>query len=781
MLSLRFCLPSLILGCFFLGAGSLTWADDAPPFGVCLLAKNSLAGWDYGITKPHGWEVVDGQLRGARDATPLVSGFTFGDFELRFTWSVADDKGIWKIAFPHVPHGQGIALSLSPQLLPSGDKSRREHEAVVHREGEKLSLLIDGVHIAERALPPEARVGLGLALGGSAGMIRDLRVAEPAGELLFNEQDLTGWWTPGNLASWEVVDTTLVCVNKNGNYLRTEKEYGNFTLSLDYRITKGGNSGVGIRTPRDGWPSGDGMELQIEDEPPGKPITRSSTMGIYGNLEPLLRADRSEEWNHAVIKADGYMISAWMNGVLVQQANTRRLPELKHRHLKGWIGFQDHGTRTEFRNVRILEAPEGTGLDIWNEPRPMDASELVVNRLMNPERLTHDRLQSRIVLRKLETSKQEVMEFAGPAAIVGMQFSRPDIHTAWYFDDETAARIECKAGALADKTPHLAPDRSPLVTYVPYRKMLRIVLESSKAADVRFDEVRFAGDTPIESYSGPQTSTARGLLPAISYRYQQHGFGTVREHDPLPRVASGKKTIDPGSTLPLVSLEAAGVVQWLKLDAPQKAMESDDLWLEVTVDGETSPAISAPARYFFPGLSDGKNYQNFVVLKRNGYVNRLAMPYGAGLLIAVTNRGQKPIKDVAATLSFEPAASDNKEEIAGHPRLRGIFQQGGASDFVSLTSGGRLIGTVSTSAPVIESLTIDDNGPITGWSSASGNSFFGLTNSDGDERHALSGRYRGLVWRYFLAAPIDFQKSLMLKSSDSGKEGSRLALYYAKK
>ena len=59
------------------------------------------------------------------------------------------------------------------------------------------------------------------------------------------------------------------------------------------------------------------------------------------------------------------MISAWVNGELVQQANTAWLPEVKHRHLKGWIGVQDHGGKVRFREIYLHEAPDGLGLDAW--------------------------------------------------------------------------------------------------------------------------------------------------------------------------------------------------------------------------------------------------------------------------------------------------------------------------------------------------------------------------------------------------------------------------------
>ena len=149
----------------------------------------------------------------------------------------------------------------------------------------------------------------------------------------------------------------IECLHKDGNYLRTEKSYGNFTLSFEYLASRGCNSGIGIRTARDGWPSGDGFELQILDAPG---LHKDSTMAIYRNLEPLARADRPQEWNSVVIKADGPMISAWVNGQLVQQADTARHPELKHRHPEGWIGLQDHGGKIEFRNLRVLSAPDGS-------------------------------------------------------------------------------------------------------------------------------------------------------------------------------------------------------------------------------------------------------------------------------------------------------------------------------------------------------------------------------------------------------------------------------------
>ena len=109
-----------------------------------------------------------------------------------------------------------------------------------------------------------------------------------------------------------------------------------------------------------------------------------------------------------MIKADGWMISAWLNGELVQQFNTLHHPELKHCHLKGWIGFQDHGAWVRFQDIRILEAPEGTGLDAWKRPRPSTAATAMIDRLMNPQSITeNDGITSGAVARRNSSRREQ--------------------------------------------------------------------------------------------------------------------------------------------------------------------------------------------------------------------------------------------------------------------------------------------------------------------------------------------------------------------------------------
>ncbi|MEX0977512.1 MAG: DUF1080 domain-containing protein, partial [Pirellulales bacterium] len=363
-------LPRRMLECFciVLLFAAAALAADTP--GVKLLVADSLAGWDHGAVEPAHWIISDGRLSGNALSTPLLSGWTLGDFEMRFRFS-ASASGAWTLGFPGVPAEPGLQLTLKEgdgcgalrdgdTTLAAGSKldalsGETMHAAVVRRFGSTFSAIVDGRVVSEVQIDRDRRYGLSLSVPSGEGSIDDLRLEESRGNRLFNGQDLGGWHVNNKKGDWKVDGGDAIPTFHTGlHYLRTDREYANFTWSFEYTISKGGNSGVAIRTAQDGWPSGDGMELQILDRPG---LVKDSTMAIYGNLPPLVRADRSGEWNRVVIKADGRMITAWVNGELVQQANTAWLPEVKHRHLKGWVGLQDHGGKVRFREIYLYEAP----------------------------------------------------------------------------------------------------------------------------------------------------------------------------------------------------------------------------------------------------------------------------------------------------------------------------------------------------------------------------------------------------------------------------------------
>lgn len=754
---------------------------------LALLAPGSLAGWTHGPLAAHGWRMQEGVLVGGAEATELESGWTWADFELSLRWSAAEGDRL-ELGLDELDPGQrtlrrSVTLRLEGDSgkvnLRQGDKSLASVDAgpassdgwrslTIRRTGAQISVDFLGRSLASTALASEARLRLRLSAHGAA-RVTDLAIREPEGEPLFNGSDLAGWWTPGNLASWQAIKGGVVCLNQDGNYLRTEREYENFTLSMDYKMARGGNSGVGIRTALAGWPSGDGMELQLLDESPDAPLTRHSTLAIYGNLEPLARADRSQQWNHVVIKAEGPMISGWVNGVLVQQANTARLPELRRRQPRGWIGLQDHGARIEVRNMRLLAAPDGPGPAVWSADAPESPSQQVLERLMNPQRLAYtDALRAAAVFKDVtESGEQLLAELEGPAALVELASASEESRLAIYVDDEPQPRVDCAAAELASRLPQVGQDAQPMLTWLPFARRLRVTVRGP--GRYRLDYVKL----PAGSLEPETSGVARGLLPALSYRNEQLGWGTHREADPLPRAGSPAVELAPGAKKTMLELSGAGIVEWTKLVAPLDTLASDDLWLEVAYDGQSEPAVAAPARYWFPGLSGG-NYPNYVCLDRGGATSFAAMPYGRGLKIALHNRGPRAMTGVACVVSYRPL---EESEAASLARLRGAFLPA-AQTASSLASGqrGRLVGLVFArpQSPAAELSVLVDEHPY-GESSPSWRAWLGLADGDGDTRRSLSGCWGGMAWRWFWLAPIDFEKSLALGPPT---DVNRLAVFY---
>ncbi len=779
---------SAFLGTALAGQAPSTPATEATEWGVELMRPDQLVAWDYGATAPQGWRLEAGELVGTAGASPLVSGFTFGDFELRLQWS-AMAGGACEVRLAEVGSDQALVVTLregpgcgtiarhsqalhvatepiGPAPPPGGPA--RWRSATLIRTGDQLRVLVDGQLAATATIATSARYGLGLAVTGGGGRFRHLRVEEPRGAAMFNGKDLQGWWTPGVLSAWQFDHGTLILRGLGGNYLRSRKEFGNFTLSLEYRIQKGGNSGIGIRTPAGGWPSTEGMELQIWDVPADRPLDKHAPMAIYGNVPPLGRADRSGQWNRLVIKADGPMISAWVNGQLVQHCNTAWHPELKHRFRRGWIGIQDHGARIEVRNMCILEAPQGSDPVAWQTPRPSAWSRLL-DRLMNSQQLAHpDGIQSHSLTARIANADSPAVlaDLPGPGALVRIARNRDQGTLAFYFDGEMTPRLECRPGEMLHALPHLTEDANPVLTCLGFRHRLRVVLRQAKSAEYQLDYVTFPSDLAIPSWAPDQPGVPPSWLAAVSYRRQQFGWGVHREHDPYRRVQASTKVLAPGTSETLVRLDGAGVVQWIKLLADKKLLDHRDLWLEVFTDGRSQPDVATPVRYWFPGLAGQGNYQNFVVVDRGGVTNLLAMPYSRGIKLALANRGARPIRNVGLAVSVDarpPAGSLTHRAM----RLHAVYVpsgsrhgpaeaklSNGAGRWVGLVCEAQAEGPVGVACASIDGQELASGGPL------ASDLFFG---PPGDFRTCGGGRRGRLAWRWLLLEPVDFQKSLELR------------------
>jgi hypothetical protein len=182
---------------------------------------------------------------------------------------------------------------------------------------------------------------------------------------LFNGKDLTGWHA--KRGGWYVEDGALAW-RKGAGDIWTAEQYGDFVLDLEYKVAKGTNSGVFIRTgnPKDNVQTG--IEIQVFDSYGQKP-SKHSNGAFYDALAPTKTMDKpAGEWNHMVITANGPKLEVMLNGEKIIDANLDDWKEpgkspdgtpnkyknaLKDFPRSGYIGFQDHGGTVWFRNVRI--------------------------------------------------------------------------------------------------------------------------------------------------------------------------------------------------------------------------------------------------------------------------------------------------------------------------------------------------------------------------------------------------------------------------------------------
>jgi len=185
---------------------------------------------------------------------------------------------------------------------------------------------------------------------------------------LFDGKTLTGWRLVGGRGPGYVVeDGKLVCPADGGGNLFTEKQYSNFILRFEFMMEPGGNNGIGIRAPLAGDVAYQGMEIQILDDQHPRYKGWLKPEQHHGSVYDLIPARTgylkpAGQWNQEEIMTDGRRIRVTLNGVIILDANLDivREPEVlkKHPGLKrssGHIGFLGHGTRVEFRNIRLRE------------------------------------------------------------------------------------------------------------------------------------------------------------------------------------------------------------------------------------------------------------------------------------------------------------------------------------------------------------------------------------------------------------------------------------------
>ena len=194
-----------------------------------------------------------------------------------------------------------------------------------------------------------------------------VKAAEPGFTPLFDGKTLNGWTLVGGKGPGYVVENgALVCPADGGGNLFTEKEYSNFIFRFEFRLTPGANNGIGIRAPLEGDAAYVGMEIQILDNT-APPHAHLRPAQYHGSIYDVVRAKRDYlnpvgDWNQEEIRAEGRRVRITLNGTAIVDADLDDIkdPEVLKKHPglarpSGHIGFLGHGTRVEFRNIRVQE------------------------------------------------------------------------------------------------------------------------------------------------------------------------------------------------------------------------------------------------------------------------------------------------------------------------------------------------------------------------------------------------------------------------------------------
>jgi hypothetical protein len=191
--------------------------------------------------------------------------------------------------------------------------------------------------------------------------------------VLFDGKSLAGWMTSSEQPSLRPVEEGSINPHKSGGYMMIhEKQWADFVLSLDFKISKGCNSGVFVRTyplkPRPGKDVGfNGIEIAIDDTAPGSGYY--DTGAIYDLVKPGKNAMKAVgEWNHIEITCDKSLIAVVLNGERVARIDLdewtqpNKRPDgsahkfdiaYKDHPRKGYIGLQDHGSDCWFKNIKL--------------------------------------------------------------------------------------------------------------------------------------------------------------------------------------------------------------------------------------------------------------------------------------------------------------------------------------------------------------------------------------------------------------------------------------------
>ena len=209
-------------------------------------------------------------------------------------------------------------------------------------------------------------------------------------QLLFDGKSTDGWrgFKQDKFPDkgWHVLDGNLM-IEYSGTGeqgfagdIITEKTFKNFDLKLEWKQSRGGNSGILIYVTETEdydvtWHTA--LEIQVlddfgyDDVHDYNPTLKQISGALYDLYTPFTSASKPVgEWNTVRIRLENGHIQHWLNDELVVDTQLwtedwdQRVAKSKFnvypdfgKAREGHIGLQDHGQQVWFRNIRILELP----------------------------------------------------------------------------------------------------------------------------------------------------------------------------------------------------------------------------------------------------------------------------------------------------------------------------------------------------------------------------------------------------------------------------------------
>jgi HEAT repeat protein len=352
------------------------------------------------------WRVVDGVLVFDGKGESLCTLRDYGDFELLVDWRIekGGDSGLYLRGSPQVqiwdaeanPAGSGGLFNNKKGPSQPSEKADRPvaewNSFRIIMLGERVTVYLNDKRVVdntvlenywERDKPIYPSGQIELQAHGNPLAFRNIFIREIPRDTavprmteaetaegfvpLFNGRDLDGW--TGGGSGYAAEDGKIVVhPERGGGNLYTTKEYEDFVLRFDFKLTPAANNGLGIRAPLQGDAAYAGMELQILED--GSPVYwglapyqyHGSVYGVVPARRGVLRPPG--EWNSEEVTVKGRRVAVVVNGTTIVDADLdaatasgtadgRDHPGLKRK--SGHVGFLGHGSILEFRNIRLKE------------------------------------------------------------------------------------------------------------------------------------------------------------------------------------------------------------------------------------------------------------------------------------------------------------------------------------------------------------------------------------------------------------------------------------------